>query len=374
MPFPTLTAETLQYLNLPNSIHDHIHFAQTVSLPFDAHNETHPSKSPWVLIGGSYSGALAAWTQHIMPGTFYAYHASSAVVQAIYEFDEYFAPIEAALPRNCSRDVQAVVARVDRVLTRDDPGEVAHLKNLFGLADIEHHDDFAELITIPLWKWQNEPEEVHAFCDHIQLYADDDEDDDDDVEEEPQGSHVGGRKGKKGRRDTDDEKGVGVEIALKAYADWVDRTVGPICESYICDTYRNPEAFNQPTNVDGDRQWYWFLCNGEFPTLKLTCSYARKTFPRSPDPGCPGALDPFRHFVNHNCTVPKTNAPPMYLPTRAPRLLASRASVPLRLGRPGLVHRKLLPHHAPLAAPLRPLVPGDQRLHLGLVDGLHGGA
>jgi hypothetical protein len=41
---------------------------------------------PWVMSGGSYSGALAAWTASIAPGTFWAYHASSAPVQAIYDF------------------------------------------------------------------------------------------------------------------------------------------------------------------------------------------------------------------------------------------------------------------------------------------------
>lgn len=36
--------------------------------------------------GGSYSGALAAWTESTAPGTFWAYHASSAPVEAIYDY------------------------------------------------------------------------------------------------------------------------------------------------------------------------------------------------------------------------------------------------------------------------------------------------
>jgi hypothetical protein len=47
---------------------------------------TDVSWKPWVLTGGSYSGALAAWTESIAPGTFWAYHASSAPVEAIYDF------------------------------------------------------------------------------------------------------------------------------------------------------------------------------------------------------------------------------------------------------------------------------------------------
>lgn len=43
-------------------------------------------EQPWVLSGGSYSGALSAWTESTAPGTFWAYHASSAPVEAIYDY------------------------------------------------------------------------------------------------------------------------------------------------------------------------------------------------------------------------------------------------------------------------------------------------
>ncbi|KAJ2896682.1 serine carboxypeptidase S28-domain-containing protein [Zalerion maritima] len=240
LPFNDLTAETLQYLNLPNSIYDMTYFASSVSLPFDEHNHTHPSKSPWVLIGGSYSGALAAWTQQIDPGTFVQYHASSAVVQAIYDFDEYFTPIEAAIPRNCSKDIQAVISYVDETLESGTDKEVDELKAMFGLAKIEHHDDFAELLTIPIWKWQSAPRELLEFCDHIEMYG-------------------------SGKDDSNlSPNGVGLATALDAYAEWINETVGPRCEKYNCDSYNNPEAFNNPSDTDGDRQWDWFLCNEPF--------------------------------------------------------------------------------------------------------------
>lgn len=44
------------------------------------------TQQPWVFSGGSYSGALAAWVESTSPGTFWAYHASSAPVQAIYDY------------------------------------------------------------------------------------------------------------------------------------------------------------------------------------------------------------------------------------------------------------------------------------------------
>lgn len=38
------------------------------------------------MVGGSYSGALTAWTESVAPGTFWAYHATSAPVEAIYDY------------------------------------------------------------------------------------------------------------------------------------------------------------------------------------------------------------------------------------------------------------------------------------------------
>jgi hypothetical protein len=44
---------------------------------------------PWVFVGGSYAGMLAAWTGRFYPGVFWAFHAISAPVQIIPEFWEY---------------------------------------------------------------------------------------------------------------------------------------------------------------------------------------------------------------------------------------------------------------------------------------------
>jgi len=82
-PYADLTAETLQLLTLNQAIQDFVLFAKTVYLPFDKTNSSNAAKAPWVFMGGSYSGALTAWTESISPSTFWAYHASSAPVEAI---------------------------------------------------------------------------------------------------------------------------------------------------------------------------------------------------------------------------------------------------------------------------------------------------
>jgi hypothetical protein len=73
-------------LTLKNAIADFVNFAKTVDLPFDRDHSSNAENTPWVFSGGSYSGALAAWTESTSPGTFWAYHASSAPVEAIEDY------------------------------------------------------------------------------------------------------------------------------------------------------------------------------------------------------------------------------------------------------------------------------------------------
>lgn len=85
-PYSVLTTENLTYLTLENAIYDTTYFANTVDLPFDSNGSSNAGNAPWVFSGGSYSGALSAWVESVAPGTFWAYHASSAVVEAVYDF------------------------------------------------------------------------------------------------------------------------------------------------------------------------------------------------------------------------------------------------------------------------------------------------
>jgi len=73
-------------LTLHQAILDFTYFAETVDLPFDTDHSSNAQNAPWVYSGGSYSGALSAWTESVAPSTFWAYHSSSAPVEAIEDF------------------------------------------------------------------------------------------------------------------------------------------------------------------------------------------------------------------------------------------------------------------------------------------------
>ncbi|RYP67011.1 hypothetical protein DL769_005871 [Monosporascus sp. CRB-8-3] len=236
VPYDKLTTETLQDLNLPNAIRDMTYFAKNVDCEFCEGGTCNSDENPWVLIGGSYSGALAAWTSEIDPGTFAAYHASSAVVQAIHDFWQYFTPIEAALPRSCSSDLRAVIQYIDSVLAKGDEEEITQLKTRFGLESL-NDADFADVLADPLTEFQSDKSITMAFCDHI----------------EASNTEVKSQNG----------DGVGLNTALEAYASYVKENAGCGPDGSSCDTYNSLILWDDWT-VDWDRAWEWMLCNEPF--------------------------------------------------------------------------------------------------------------
>ncbi|KAI1813174.1 serine carboxypeptidase S28 [Poronia punctata] len=238
VPFSTLTAETLQYLNLPNSISDLTYFAKNVDCQFCEDGTCNSDENPWVLMGGSYSGALAAWTSQLDPGTFTAYHASSAVVQAIYDFWQYFTPVEQALPRNCSSDIKSVIKYIDNVFDSGNQGDIDIVKSRFGLSAL-NDADFADIISNPIIEWQSDQDSVIAFCDYIEATS-------------------------TNYTQYMTDKGVGLIPALDAYSTYVRENYDCGVDGAQCNTYDEEIQWDTPEDVDEDRPWTWMICNEPF--------------------------------------------------------------------------------------------------------------
>lgn len=90
---------------------------------------------------------------------FFAGYASSAVVQSITQFWQYFDPIRQFMPQNCSADVQAVIAHVDKTFATGSPAEIQALKDNWGLGVMTHLDDVA-----------GSCEDMHAFSNTRRIY------------------------------------------------------------------------------------------------------------------------------------------------------------------------------------------------------------
>lgn len=173
-PYQNITTDKLQLLNVDMAIADLIYFANNVKLPFDPTTSSRPNLAPWVLTGCSYPGALTAWTNALAPGTFWAYHCSSAVVEVIPTFWEYFSGIKSAMPQNCTTDLTLAISQVDQVLSNGTAQQRQQLKSTFGLGDLQHDDDFASALATTLFSWQGQEfyskyATLFLMCDYIEV-------------------------------------------------------------------------------------------------------------------------------------------------------------------------------------------------------------
>ena len=158
-PYTNLTSENLKYLTISQSVQDMTHFAKNAMLPFDPSGKSNAVKAPWIFVGGSYSGSLVAWTEITAPGTFWAYHSSSAPVEAITDFVmhlnfkiaskltklqwQYFYPIQDGMPPVCRTILETLVDYIDGVLTTGSMADKRSLKSMFGMSIVNHDSDFA---------------------------------------------------------------------------------------------------------------------------------------------------------------------------------------------------------------------------------------
>ncbi|KZV68146.1 peptidase S28 [Peniophora sp. CONT] len=238
-PYDNLTSESLQVLTLEQSIDDLEYFVKNVKVPAPI---AEPSTAPWVLVGGSYSGALTAWIMAAKPNLFAAGWASSAVVEIIVDYWQFFDIPRVYMPSNCSADIQAVIAHFDDVA--QDPDAVEALKAQFGMEDVEHYDDVTATLKNPIYQWQDlQPDSGSSagffiFCDVLEVKD----------------------------NETAPAEGWGLEHALAAWGAYFKNGYLPaICsgQNYndCLGTYDASQEFYTNTDVDNAmRSWFWVKC------------------------------------------------------------------------------------------------------------------
>ncbi|KAF8518527.1 serine carboxypeptidase S28-domain-containing protein [Hysterangium stoloniferum] len=244
-PLPDLKDESLALLTIDQAAKDLAFFAKTAVLPQPGGDEINADRVPWIMTGGSYAGALTAWTMVDQPGIFWAGYASSAVVEAITDYWGYFEPIRQNMPANCSADVQAVVSHFDEVFTFGTPEEQQSLKEMFGMGDMTHLDDVAGSLRNILWDWQSLQPYIgpgatffHS-CDALEVK--------DGINAPP--------------------SGWGLTHALEAWGAYFTNTYLPaICGSDSREdclgTYNASQSFFTDTSLDNaERSWMWSECN-----------------------------------------------------------------------------------------------------------------
>ena len=61
-PYGDLSIQSLRVHTVQQAVEDLAYFAQNVKLPMPGGDKVQPGRAPWILVGGSYSGALTSWT------------------------------------------------------------------------------------------------------------------------------------------------------------------------------------------------------------------------------------------------------------------------------------------------------------------------
>ncbi|ORX46098.1 hypothetical protein DM01DRAFT_1294103 [Hesseltinella vesiculosa] len=140
---PSDDKDLLNYLNTNQSLADMANIALSGnSLQNFPSGKMAPPDTKWVVYGGSYSGNLAAWLRLKYPNVFSAAIASSAPVQAGYDFYQYFDPIGNYGPSSCIKPMTSINGYVNQVLSGKNTAAKLKLKNQFGLGNLQD-DDFA---------------------------------------------------------------------------------------------------------------------------------------------------------------------------------------------------------------------------------------
>jgi len=153
-PFPNVSTKNLRFLSTEQSLAEINHFALNVEFEGVDADLTAPN-TPWIVYGGSYAGAQAAFMRVVYPETFWGAISSSGVTVAIYDYWQYFEPIRLFGPPDCIKAQQTLVDVLDGILLNEDnAGEVQSLKDIFGLGQITDNSDFANVFT-GIYGWQS---------------------------------------------------------------------------------------------------------------------------------------------------------------------------------------------------------------------------
>jgi hypothetical protein len=163
IPSSTLSTQEMKFLTMEQALADVSHFESYVI-------RHHNLNGPWIVIGGSYSGQLAAYYREKYPLNVVGALASSAPVRLseVNELEDY--RVFQTLGKECSQKVQQVTGYIEAHL--DNPNEIQKLKALFGVPKLVSNVDFLWVVMqSPLFAAQYGQE--NSFCKSLNVSDDD---------------------------------------------------------------------------------------------------------------------------------------------------------------------------------------------------------
>lgn len=131
-PFKSSTTENLKYLSSKQALFDLAVFRNYYQELLNVKLNRSKGENPWFIFGVSYAGALSAWFRLKFPHLVCGSLASSAVVQAVYNFTEFDQQIGVSAGPECKAILQEITQLVDQRLASD----AKAVKRLFGASEV----------------------------------------------------------------------------------------------------------------------------------------------------------------------------------------------------------------------------------------------
>uniref|UniRef100_A0A0K0ERI0 Serine protease K12H4.7 n=1 Tax=Strongyloides stercoralis TaxID=6248 RepID=A0A0K0ERI0_STRER len=130
-PVKDMSTNNMIYLSSKQAIEDVGYFIKSMNKMNNYSNNT-----KWIVFGGSYSGALAAWSRQLHPELVYGAIASSGTIQAVVDFYQYLDVVRNSLSSysiECANDLKEGLYEVRKLLKT--PSGQDKITNLFNLCD-----------------------------------------------------------------------------------------------------------------------------------------------------------------------------------------------------------------------------------------------
>ncbi|XP_068343317.1 probable serine protease EDA2 [Pyrus communis] len=137
-PFNTHTTQNLKYLSSKQALFDLAAFREFYQNGLNVKLNRTKGDNPWFVFGISYPGALSAWFRVKFPHLTCGSLASSAVVEAIYNFTEFDQQIGESAGPECKAALQETTHLVEQSLTTNGKA----IRALFGASQLDIDGDF----------------------------------------------------------------------------------------------------------------------------------------------------------------------------------------------------------------------------------------
>jgi pimeloyl-ACP methyl ester carboxylesterase len=162
IPAPSYSAKNLRFLSTDAALADLAAFQAFATEKWNL-------KGPWIAIGGSYPGSLAAYYRVAYPKLTLGALASSAPVEARAAFEEYDYQVATVVPPKCLARIHRVVETAERAL--DNGEDRAVVKKIFKSSNLPDDDDFLYAVA-DMAAATIQYGERKSFCDALESATD----------------------------------------------------------------------------------------------------------------------------------------------------------------------------------------------------------